>query len=197
MLGKPSEQLLEAISGQDWSDDIRAQARRFVRKVGDNKADEILDQAQGRTELSEIQWEVCIECWLSRAETRDDDWTFVTLVAEWIKDTQAVGIQRALRLANRVAWETAGDPHEPTKEAFSGFRHETPEAVFQVALYADRARFLPAQQTRPCSRCPAQRGEDVAVGRGLPRDGGTWKQHRQAGARTQSHSKGLGCRPRC
>ena len=100
---------------------------------------------------SEGAWELVTEAWERAATYRTHDWTFTRRVANWIKATSGVDQSGALRLANRLAWATTGEPFFPNEDNWAEVsvvdREVENDSLFLVAIYGYRPRFL-FQRTR-------------------------------------------------
>lgn len=160
------------------SADIRGQARREIERLGNEAVGSILEEALETEFRTEAHWQLCLEGWVRRSDSRQSDSGFVSDVIDWIdRAGDWVTHRRAIKLANRIAWDTAGEPERPTQAELVRTLDGSPSSYFIVTLYADRARFLARfksldrlldalpREVQEWPLCQAYRGMEI-LGRG-------------------------------
>lgn len=135
-------ELVDMAAAMDPKGDLRGQASRAVAGLDRQGLEYVVGGARGSSTLTDPQWHLCLESWVRLASQRGTDWDFATAVKEWIEQTPGVDRGRSLRLANRIAWNTAGEPYRPSQEQFQGCTQGSCADYFVVALYLNRPRFL-------------------------------------------------------
>ncbi len=92
------------------------------------------------SEAGDSDWEICYAYWSTLAVDRIQDWEFAQYVSLFIEEVDAPS-RRALRLSNRIAWETRGQPGLP-QELGNVVNSLRSSELFLVGLYLNRCRFM-------------------------------------------------------
>jgi hypothetical protein len=124
------------------AEDMRRMSDVLVAKLPKDDVRRVLDEATFRPlPLDEASFLVTLQCWSRMLDDRLDDWVFACTVVHWINSLPSFQVAQSLRLANRLAWLSSGDPTLPRAGEWP---HGTSEAAqhFLVGLYCNRPRFL-------------------------------------------------------